>query len=125
MRYIEEYKAQLRKIMETLSEKNTCYLDASKNYCYGYVITPRGSVLYVQTSPCCGWELHYQYRRSKKAGGGCQIFAAHDTVTQADIDDAEKTGPFLARKYGAEIYQSVEQWEKDCWNFDKLERITQ
>ena len=120
--YIEQERKMMKELLSKLAGVNKCYMTPNQSSSYGYVITPGGSILYLEVA-YGGFNVAFEYQRSKKTGGGCQVFDMLKTVSQYTIEEAEKQGRELAYKYGATLYKTVEQWEKGCYNFENLEKI--
>lgn len=126
MKY-EDCKKNVMAVLEFAKANGyRCYFVDAKRICsaYGYMITPKGNVMYVQTGDWGGWQFGIQYVPSRQTGTGCTCF--EDTVFEVDLDTlerAENEGLAFAKKIKAKHYSSPEEWLSNVWNRSRLVEI--
>ena len=129
-----EARAEIIAAMKDLTKDGfVCYMSPGSTY--GYIIWPEGEhnapqILYVQMDHFGGYSFSYQYHPSKGNGSGCACFegigrhsVAVPAITKEIVGEAIRGGYSFARSFRADFYKSVKQWEKGCWDFDKLDLI--
>jgi len=126
--YNNEYRKELVDAMENLSKEGfKCFiLKENSNYMYGYVVTPKDNIIYIQrdTFNWRGWTFSLQYVPSRQTGSGCQCLEEPVHEINAEIIlQAEQEGLKFARKLKAKLYNSSQEFFENKWNIADLEKI--
>ena len=85
---------------------------------YVFAISPKNNVLYVQEDYFGGYYVSLQYVPSRKNGSGCHDNTIENawTVTPEFMQKSENGCLQFARKLGAELYKTPEQWKNKYWH---------
>jgi len=129
--YNNEYRQELINSMKDLSKEGfKCFiLKERPGFMYGHIITPNDNVIYVQRDGFNwrGWTFSLKYKPSRKTGNGCQCLEEPvQSITPEIICRAEREGLQFARKLGAKLYGSSQEYiNKDLWNKESYEEISE
>lgn len=126
MRY-EDVKKSIMQVLEFAKANGyKCYFVDAKRImsAYGYMITPKGNVMYVQTGDFGGWEFSIPYVPSREHGSGCMCL--EEPVFEVDVETlrkAEEEGLAFAGRLKATQYANAEQWLRCYWDKDSLVEV--
>lgn len=123
----EIYKEELLQAMQDLKKEGyKGYIFNEKYWLFGYVITPRQNVIYIQrdTYDFRGWTFTLKYKPSRKNGSGCQCLESPIRNINKDIlIQAEKEGLLFAKKLKAELYKNVDEFLASLYNKEKYQEV--
>ena len=102
------YKAYASQLKEGLSTENGGWV---------FAVTPSNNILYIQRGQFGGWEISLEYKPSRKNGSGCRAndTQPYSTVTVETLQETERENLSFARKLGATLYKTPEEWINGYW----------
>lgn len=102
-----------------------CYItNHDSGYDYGFMVFQDGVIMYIQNGDFWGWDFSIEYIPSRENGTGCRC--NEESVCSIDWNgllQQKADGLAFARKLGAKLYRSADEWKAKKWNFEKLIKL--
>jgi len=114
-----------------------CYITKHESgYDYGYMIFSEALymgnfvfplpdvIMYIQNGDFWGWDFSIEYIPSRENGTGCRC--NEESVCSIDWNgllQQKADGLAFARKLGAKLYRSADEWKAKKWNFEELIKL--
>lgn len=117
-----EVKKELNESLKMLANNGyKCYTTTPEGWNYGYIITPKDNVLYIQWEYFGGWSFSLQYKASYSCGTGCKCFDEPIfDITVSEVERAELEGLRFAMTLKAPLYKNSDEWLSKYWAKDRL-----
>ena len=94
------------------------------DFVYGYIVTVKDNVLYIQLDYFYGYKFSLEYIPSKYNGNGCSCNDEPITkISKAILDQLELDGMAFARKLGVKLYKNSDEFFKKLWDKKDLKEI--
>ena len=117
----ERYNDFLEVLKEIKGYGLRVFVNNSPDFAYGYTITEKDNVLYIQLDYFYGYKFSLKYIPSKYNGNGCSCNDEPITeISKAILDQLELDGLAFARKLGVKLYKSSEAFFNQVWNRKNL-----
>ena len=110
-----------------LAKENGCesYITkADDAYDYGFMIFPDDTVMYIQNGDFWGWDFTIEYIPSRQTGTGCRC--NDESISAVDWNtllELKADGLKFARRLGAKMYKSADEFKAKHWKFEDMVKI--
>lgn len=109
--------------MLNIAKKNgmKVFYTKRKNSCYGWIITKKDNVLYIQRGYFGGYDFSLEYKPSENNGRGCRcnkesVFS----ITSETFEKMEVEGLNFAKELKANLYKTSEEYFEKYWDKKNL-----
>ena len=114
----------LKGLKSLLSHGYKCYVLKGREY--GFIVTPKDNIIYIQKEHFGGWKTSLQCKPSQKIGSGCQCLEEpFFDITVENIEKSEKEGLIFAHKLCAQFYKNSNYYFANYWEKEALTEVTE
>ena len=124
MTYGEKKIAMINETAEAISKFEGYKVLKSDSDNYFFVITPQDNIIYIQCAEYSGMNAILEYLPSSQNGSGCRCNdEAFYSMTPDLLILLERNGLAFAKRLGAKLYRTSNDWFDKYWDKDSLKEI--